>query len=132
MGQSADRTVRQIEEARERLGAEIQEFEDRLQDRLPTARRAVLPIAGAVVATGAAVLIVRGVRQRAKARAAAQRFPAKVIGRVLPGRAGKPTSKTSEDDRWKLWALAAGGVWAAVRLAELRQLKRLNRTLVVR
>ncbi|HEX2266631.1 MAG TPA: hypothetical protein VHI97_00330 [Actinomycetota bacterium] len=134
MGQSADQTVRQIEEARERLGTEIQEFEDRLQDRLPTARRAVLPIAGAVVATGAALLVVRGVRQRAKAKAAAQRFPARIIGRVLPARAGKPKSKTSEDERWKLWVLAAGvgGVWTAVRLAELGQLRRLNRTLAVK
>jgi hypothetical protein len=134
MDQGADQTVRQIEEARQRLGAEIQEFEDRLQDRRPTARRAALPIAGAVVATGAAVLVARGVRRRAKAKAAAQRFPARIISRVVPGRAGKPTSKTSEDERWKVWALAAGvgGVWIAVRLAELRQLKRLNRTLVVR
>ena len=126
--------MRQIEEARERLGTELQEFEDRLQDRLPTARRTVLPIAGAVVATGAAVLVIRGVRQRAKAKAAAQRFPARIIGRVLSARAGKATSKTSEDDRWKLWALAAGigGVWTAVRLAELRQLRRLNRTLAVK
>ncbi len=132
MGQSADQTERQIQDTRERLGTELQEFEERLQDKLPTARRAVLPIAGAVVATGAAVLFIRGVRRRAKARAAAQRFPARIIGRVLPARAGKPKSRTSEDERWKLWALAATGVWTAVRLAELRQLRRLNRTLVVR
>ena len=124
--------MRQIEDTRERLGTELQEFEERLQNRLPTARRALLPVAGAVVATGAAVLVIRGVRRRSKARAAAQRFPARIIGRVLPARAGKPKSKTSEDERWKLWALAAGGVWTAVRLAELRQLRRLNRTLVVR
>ena len=134
MGHSADQTVRQIEEARARLGTELQEFEDRLQDRRPTARRALLPIAGAVVATGAAVLAVRGVRRRTKAKAAAQKFPARIIGRVLPARAGKPKSKTSEDERWKLLALAAGvgGVWTAVRLAELRQLRRLNRTLAVK
>ena len=132
MGQSADQTVRQIEDAKHRLRTELDELEDRLQDRVATGRRAVLPIAGAVVATGAAVLIIRGVRRRSRARAAAQRFPARIIGRVLPGRSGKARSKTSEDDRWKLWALAAGGVWTAVRLAELRQLRRLNRTLVVR
>jgi hypothetical protein len=132
MGQSTDHTVRHIEETRERLRTELQEFEDRLPDRLPPARRALLPVAGAVVATGAAVLVVRGVRRRAKARAAAQRFPARIISRVFPGRVGKPTSGRSQDDRWKLWALAAGGLWTAVRLAELRQLKRLNRTLVVR
>ncbi len=130
MGQSADQTVRQIEDTRDRIGTELREFEDRISDRAPTARRAVLPIAGAVVATGAALLVVRGVRRRAKARAAARRFPARIIGRVLPGRIAK--SKTFEDERWKLWAVAAGGVWTAVRLAELRQLRRLNRTLVVR
>ncbi len=134
MGQGADQTVRQIEEARARLGTELQEFEDRLQARPPTARRAMLPIVGAVVATGAAVLVVRGVRRRAKAKAAAQRFPARIVGRVLPGRVSKAISKKSEDERWKLLALAAGvgGVWTAVRLAELRQLRRLNRTLAVK
>ncbi|HEX2069788.1 MAG TPA: hypothetical protein VHH54_06250 [Actinomycetota bacterium] len=132
MGQSTDPIVRHIGEARERLGTELQEFEDRLQQR--NTRRALLPIAGAVVATGAALLVVRGVRRRAKAKAAAQRFPARMIGKVLPSRVGKAASKMSEDERWRVWALAAGvgGIWTAVRLAELRQLRRLNRTLAVK
>jgi hypothetical protein len=32
-----------------------------------------------------------------------------------------------EDGRWKQWAVAGAGVWLAVRLLELRQLRRLNR-----
>ncbi len=132
MGQSTDRTVRQIQDTRERVGSELPQFEDRLPDRLPTGRRTVIPIAGAVVATGTAWLVVRGVRRRAKAKAAARKFPARVIARVLPKTAGNSISKTLENDRWKLWAAAAGGVWVAFRLAELRQLRRLNRTLVVR
>ncbi|MDP8955978.1 MAG: hypothetical protein M3N24_03345 [Actinomycetota bacterium] len=131
MGQGTDQTVRQIEDARERLGTELSEFEERLPNRLPTGGRAVLPIAGAVAATGATVLVVRGVRGRARARAAARRLPARIIGRVLPGRVGRSRTETP-DDRWKLWAAAAGGVWLAVRLAQLQQLRRLNRTLVVR
>ncbi|HEX2088509.1 MAG TPA: hypothetical protein VHI54_01050 [Actinomycetota bacterium] len=132
MGQSADQTVRHIEETRDRLGTELQEFEDRLRDRVSSGRRLALPIAGTVFAIGAAVLVARGVRRRAKARAAAQKFPARIMGRVLPGRVSTRRSKKSDDERWKLWAIAAGGVWTAVRLAELRQLRRLNRTLVVR
>ncbi len=133
MGQSADQTVRQIEDTRERLGTELREFEDRLPDRLTTGRRALVPVAGAVVATGATWLAVRGVRRRAKARAAERTLPARVIRRIAAARVAKSITRTVDDDnRWKLWVTAAGGVWIAVRLAELRQLRRLNRTLQVR
>lgn len=127
MGQSADQTVRQIEDTRDRLGTELRELEDRVSDRVSTGRRAVVPIAGAVAATGAAWLVVRGLRKRARASARKN-----VIRRIVPGRLGKSLSQTLENEPWKLWVTAAGGVWVTVRLAELRQLRRLNRTLVVR
>ena len=76
-------------------------------------------------------MVARGVR-RARTRAAPQRFPAKVLARVLPGRVANSNSKALGNDSWKLWATAAGGVWVAFRVAELRQLRRLNRTLIVR
>ena len=128
MGQSTDQTVRQIEEARDRLGEDLRELEDRLPKQLPTARRALIPVGSAVAATGATWLVVRGVRRRIQAR----RKPRTLIDRLIPTGMTKSVSRTFDDDGWKFVAVAAGGVWLAVRLAELRQLRRLNRTLAVR
>ncbi|HEX8099958.1 MAG TPA: hypothetical protein VF660_07130 [Actinomycetota bacterium] len=131
MGQSTDQTVRAIEDTRERLGEEIAEFEGRVQQRAATSRRALIPVAGAVAAAGAAWLTVRTIRRRA-ARKTKPTLPAKVLGTVLPERITESISETLENDGWKLGLAAAGGIWVLVRMAELRQLRRLNRTLVVR
>jgi hypothetical protein len=126
MGQRTDETVRQIEDATDRLGSEIGELEERLQGRVATGRRTLLPIAAAIAGTGATWLVVRGLRNRTAARRKT------LIGRVLPKGVAKSVSRTFEGNAWKFLAAGVGGVWVAFRVAELQQLRRLNRTLAVR
>ena len=130
MGQSTDQTVRAIDDTRDRLGEEIAELEGRVQQRAAASRRALIPVAGAVAAAGAAWLTVRTIRRRSKRTK--RTLPVKVLGKVLPDRVTDSIAETLESDGWKLGLAAAGGIWVLVRMAELRQLRRLNRTLVVR
>lgn len=86
----------------------------------------MLPAAAAVAGTGAAWLVVRTVRNR---RTAAR---STLIGRLVPKRVRKTVSNSFDGNGWKLVAAGVGGVWVAFRVAELNQLRRLNRTLAVR
>jgi len=117
MGQSSAATVREIEDIRDRLDAGVRELERRFPQPAVWGRRLVG--IGAGVAVGAFVL--RRVAKRVRGR----RLPARraTRGEPVPAMIQVPP----EDGRWKQWAAAGAGVWLAVRLVELRRLRRLNR-----
>jgi len=86
--------------------------------------------------TGAALALAR--RSRKRKRSAAER--AQVVAKKLPHRAkelsgqlSKGVSSKMEDAEWRLWGLAGLALtWFLVRMAEVRQLRKMNRILISR
>jgi hypothetical protein len=132
MGESAAATVREIEGIRARMETNMRE----LERRVPEPGLWVKRMAGIAVGGGAATIVTRAVVRRARARREkkrvraleelAERSPAVI---EVPDDAADRISAAIDDDRWKQWAAVAGAVWLAFRLIELRQLRRLNRSL---
>lgn len=131
MGESAAQTVREIEDTRGKLETELRELEDRLPEPKAVARRAAVVGGGAVAATAGLVLVRRTLRAR-RAKRAAARARTKVVLRALPDRVATPIGEVLEADQWKVVVAGVGVVWFVLRVAELRQLRRLNRVLAVR
>ena len=131
MDEDAAQTVREIEETRQRLDADVRELEERLPDRAAWKRRMV-PVAA--VAGGGTVLwvVVRGIRRRREAQR--RSAPVRAVVQVLPEewteRISQVVRERIQDDRWKPWVAGAAGVWVVFRMAELRQLRRMNRALL--
>jgi hypothetical protein len=127
MGAATVETVKQIEETRERLGANIAELEERLPEPAKIAKR-VGGIALGGGATGAAFwFVVRRVRGRARAHKKAKRAEVQMVVNVLPDDLAKKFEKAIEDGRGKMLVAGAGGAWLLFRMMELRQLRRLRR-----
>jgi len=128
MGKSSAETVREIEATRERLDAEIKE----LEHRLPPPARWAKRIAGVAFGGGVAGSLfwfgVRKVRGRKKQKVAPDRV--QTVVQVLPEEWADRVSGAMDDGRWKLWVGAIAAVWLLLRLAELRQLRRMNRVLI--
>jgi hypothetical protein len=132
MGESAAATVREIEGIRARMETNMRE----LERRVPQPGLWVKRMAGIAVGGGAATIVTMAVVRRARARREkkrvraleelAERSPAVI---EVPDDATDRISAAIDDDRWKQWAAVAGAVWLAFRLIELRQLRRLNRSL---
>ena len=130
MGQSSASTVREIEDIRSRLDTNMRE----LERRLPQPGRAKR-LAGVVVGGGAAALVTVALLKRTRgrrksARARLEGHPAQAVVQVVPAAVADRIADALDEGRWKQWAAVAGGVWLAVRLLELRQLRRVNRALV--
>jgi hypothetical protein len=130
MGQAAAETVRQIEDTRDRLEDEIRELEDRLPRPAVWAKR--MAVGGGVA--GAATLFLLRRRKKKKERVqevkAVALQPVQTVIRVLPERWEKRVGKAVENDEWKGWVAMAGGAWLLFKLAELRQMRRMNRALL--
>lgn len=132
MGQATAQTVRQIEDTRDRLEDEIRELEDRLPRPAVWAKRVVGVAVGGGVAGAATLFLLR----RRKKRKNAQKVrtvavqPVQTVVRVLPERWEKRVGKALEDDEWKGWVTLAGGAWLLFKLAELRQMRRMNRAVL--
>jgi hypothetical protein len=128
MGESSAETVREIEDIRERLDADARE----LQERLPAPAAWAKRLAGLAVGGGMGGTVfwfaVRRVRSKRKAKAEAER--ARAVVQLLPDRWSTAVSEALEDGRWRAWAAGLAGAWMMFRLAELRQLRRLNRALI--
>jgi hypothetical protein len=128
MGQSAASTVREIEDIRGRLDAEMRELERRLPQPAVWAKRAVGVAVGGGV-TG--MVLLSALRRRRKKRRAAE--PSRVLRpvvQVVPEGTAERLSSALADGRWKPWVAAGAGAWLVLRLLELRQLRRLNRRLI--
>ena len=132
MGQATAQTVRQIEDTRDRLEDEIRELEDRLPRPAVWAKRVVGMAVGGGVAGAVTLFLLRRRKKRKnvqKVRTVAVQ-PVQTVVRVLPERWEKRVGKALEDDEWKGWVTLAGGAWLLFKLAELRQLRRMNRTML--
>jgi uncharacterized protein involved in response to NO len=130
MGESAAQTVREIEDTRERLDAELRELEARLPSAAVWTKRLVGMVVGGGIAATALMFTVRRLRKRKK-----QKIPetqVQAVINVLPEGVAERISEAIEDGRWRQWAGLAVGAWAVVRLAELRQLRKMNRALLVK
>jgi hypothetical protein len=132
MGQATAETVRQIEDTRDRLEDEIRELEGRLPRPAIWAKRVAGVAVGGGMAGAAALFLLRRRKKRTRARevktVALQ--PVQTVVRVLPERWEKRVGKAVEDEEWKGWLTLAGGAWLLFKLAELRQLRRMNRAVI--
>lgn len=121
MGQGSTETVKEIAKIRGRMEGGIRELEERLPSGAWVKRFIGVAVGGGV---GGSIFFfaLRRFRRRKKEHAVT---PAVV--QVLPDDLAEKISEKLEDDRWKQWAAAIGGVWLLFRLAELRQLRKVNR-----
>jgi uncharacterized protein involved in response to NO len=130
MGQSTAQTVREIEETRERLDVELRELESRLPKPAVWTKRLVGMVVGGGVGATAFMFAVKRFRKKKKQKRPEAQVQAVI--NVLPEGMAERIADALEDGRVKQMAAAAAGVWVLLRLAELRQLRRLNRMAFVR
>lgn len=135
MGESSAATVKEIEGIRGRLETNFQELERRMPAPAIWGKR----VAGIAIGGGVGALVLRQVLKRAgKSRSPVKRAkraiekttPATAVIQVVPEDVAGKVAKAFEDGRWKQWVAAGAGVWLALRLIELRQLRKLNRALI--
>ncbi len=131
MGKSAAETVREIEDTRERLDADIAELQDRLPAPALWGKRLLGMAFGGGVAGSMFWFGVRKLRQRRKDEKARKEAVHAVV-QIVPDRWAEAVSDALEQGTWKAWAGGLVGLWALLRLAELRQMRRMNRVLVTR
>jgi len=132
MGQGSAETVREIEDVRQRLEGELTE----LEERIPPARQVKKVAAFALTGTTGTVTLwtIRRVRKRRKQKKAAEKMPmpAATLIKVVPDKWADQVSVMLEDGSWKRPAAYAGGAWVLVKLAEARQLRKMNKLLASR
>jgi hypothetical protein len=129
MGQSAAQTVREIEDTRGRLDAELRELEQRLPKPAVWAKRAVgIAVGGGIGGT----MLMMAVRRARKRRQRPKEIPVQAVIQVVPDEWAKRMSGAVESSQWKGWLAAGAGLWLVIRLAEMRQLRRMNRALAAR
>ena len=129
MGKSAAETVIEIQDTRDKMEAEIRELEDRLPKPAVWTKRLIGVAVGGGVGGGLFWFGVKRVRGRKKARRK-QVAPVNAVIQVLPEEWAKRVGKAFENGQAKNVALGVGGVWLALRIAEIRQLRRMNRALL--
>jgi len=130
MGQNSAETVREIEEARGRLESDIRELEQRLPAPAVWAKRvAGLAVGGGLGGT-AFWFAVKRLRNRGKKKKAAAQATQAVVN-VIPEEWASRLSSAMEKGEWKGWLVLGGSAWLLLRLAELRQLRKTNRMLVL-
>jgi hypothetical protein len=80
-------------------------------------------------ATGTALLLARRRRKREKPVDRVQHRAAE-MAQNLPDRWADTVSERMDDTKWRIWAVTAAGLaWLLFRMAEMRQLRRMNRSL---
>ncbi len=131
MGASAAQTVKEIEETRARLDSEIRELEQRLPAPATWAKRLMGLAAGGGAGGAVFWFALKRLRRRHRRKEKEEEKQVRAVVNVLPERWAESLSRVVEDGRWKPWAAMAASTWLLLRLAELRQLRRLNRTVLV-
>jgi hypothetical protein len=128
MGQSAAQTVREIEETRERLDAELRELEQRMPQPAVWAKRAV----GFLVGGGTAASVTLYLLKRRKKKKHEEERLERVtpVIQVLPDRWAEQVSSRLSDGAWKPYAAGAVALYVLFRVAELRQMRRTNQALL--
>jgi hypothetical protein len=121
MGADTSRTVREIEDVRERLTHDLTELQARLPASIAWGRRLLGVALGSGVMGGAVWFVVRRLRGR---RSRAVQTVVQVVPHDLAGRLGEAL----EDEHVRQWLFAIGAAWVLLRLGELRELRRLHRS----
>jgi hypothetical protein len=128
MGESAAQSVREIEDVRDRLDGELRELEERLPPARTVKRTAAIFFTGT---TGTVTWwMIRRARNRKKKKEEARTMNAVV--QIVPDRWAKQVAEALEEGSWQRPAAYAGGAYLIFKLAELRQLRRMNRMLASR
>jgi len=127
MGASATETVKEIEDTRDRIEAEIRELEGRLPKPAVWTKRLIGVAVGGGVGGTLFWLGVKGIRKR---RAAKEPPQMQAVVQLVPSGVSERLSDALENGQVKTWAIGIGAGWVVLRLAELRQLRRMNRALV--
>lgn len=128
MGQNAAETVREIEEIRGRLTSDLEELQDRMPAPAVWAKRLVGVAVGGGVAATALLFAVRKLRKKKKP--SFREAPVQNVVQVLPEDLAEKISERLEDERLRQWLFAIGGAWLLFKLAELRQLRRVNKAMI--
>ena len=124
MGQRSVETVKEIEEIRGRLSTDL----DELQDRLPAPAVWGKRVLGVAAGGGlAGTLFWFGIRRLRRKRQPKRSAPVQAVVQVLPEDLVSRVTEKLEDERVRQWLFALGGAWLLFRLAELRQLRKLQR-----
>jgi len=108
MGESAAQTVREIEETRDRLDAELRELEQRMPQPAVWAKRAVGFLVGGGTAATLGLLLLR---RRKKKRKREEARPVQAVIQVLPDRFAEQLSEHLSDGRWQPYVVGAAGLW---------------------
>ena len=128
MGENAAQTVKEIEQVRDRLDGEIRELEERLP-RAHLAKR----VAGAAMVGGSGTVFWWAVRRTRKRRTKkAESRTMRAVVQVVPDRWAERVSDALNDGQWRRPAAYVAGAWAMFKLAEVRELRKMNRMLAGR
>jgi hypothetical protein len=129
MGKNAAETVREIEDTRDRLESEIRELEDRLPQPAVWTKRLIGVAVGGGVGGSLFWFGVKRFRKQRKARKQKSQ-PVNAVIQVLPEKWASKVGDSLENGQAKNLAIGVGAVWLFLRLAEIRQLRRMNKGLL--
>lgn len=132
MGESAAETVDEIEVIRDRLDDEVREFQERLPPPVVMSKRLIGVAVGGGVAASAFWFAFRRMHTSKKVNKAKGSTEGVQIIQLMPDDMSRRVSAALDEGRWQGWAAVVGGVWLLFRLAELRQLRRMNGALLDR
>ena len=131
MGEDAAATVTEIEETRDRLEENLTALQDRLPAPAAWAKRAAgIAATGGAATTMTLFVIRRRRKKKAAQKALANAAPVNAVVQVLPDAWAERIREGLDSGEWRPWAAGAAGLYVAFRLAELRQLRRMNRALL--
>jgi hypothetical protein len=130
MGTSAAETVKEIEDTRDRLETQIRELEGRMPSPAVWTKRLIGVAVGGGVSGTLFWIGVRRIRSRRAANVQQQQVAVPTVVQLVPEGLGSRISEAFENGEIRTWAVGIGAAWIVLRLAELRQLRRMNRALV--
>jgi len=127
MGTSAAETVTEIQDTRDRLESGIRELENRLPKPAVWSKRLI----GVAVGGGlSGTMFWFGVRRIKTRRAEKKKPQTQAVVQLLPEGVGERVSEAFANGEVRTWAVGIGAAWLVLRIAELRQLRRMNRALL--
>jgi hypothetical protein len=132
MGTDPAQTVREIEQARERISTNIRELEDRLPAPAAVAKRAGSILFGGGAISSVVWFFIRRMRSKRAAAKAAKAgkltTQAQTVVQLIPER----WAQVAADGRGRAWAAGMGSAMILLEMAELRRLRSLNKALSAR